>query len=116
MKSFRTIAMILATSLTATIMAPVLAHADNAGNAFPNPVVNWPPFTHNNHVGDNFPAPVASGLTRADVKAQLVQAQASGVIPDAPSNYPPNATEINHNRMIYQAAHGCDAAQAGSAS
>ena len=47
-----------------------------------------------------------SGLTRADVIAQLKQAQAEGVVPTSNNDYPPTAKEIARNREIYAIQHG----------
>ncbi|MCP2091361.1 DUF4148 domain-containing protein [Paraburkholderia aspalathi] len=51
-----------------------------------------------------------SGLTRADVIAQLKQAQAEGVVPTSNNDYPPTAREIARNRQIYAIQHGGDGA------
>ena len=51
-----------------------------------------------------------SGLTRADVIAQLQQAQAQGVVPTSNSDYPPSAKEIARNREIYAIQHGGEGA------
>ncbi|CAE6747051.1 DUF4148 domain-containing protein [Paraburkholderia nemoris] len=55
-----------------------------------------------------------SGLTRADVIAQLKQAQAEGVVPTSNNDYPPTAKEIARNREIYAIQHGGDGAGAGA--
>ena len=47
-----------------------------------------------------------SGLTRADVMAQLQQAQAEGLVPTRDDDYPPTADEVARNREIYAIAHG----------
>jgi hypothetical protein len=39
-------------------------------------------------------------LTRAEVRAQLVQAEADGYLPTRKSAYPPSAVAIEHNREI----------------
>ncbi|SOF01356.1 protein of unknown function [Burkholderia sp. OK233] len=49
-----------------------------------------------------------SGLTRAEVIAQLQQAQAEGVVPTSNNDYPPTAKEIARNREIYAIQHGMD--------
>ena len=49
-----------------------------------------------------------SGLTRADVMAQLQQAQAQGLVPTPNNDYPPTAAEIARNREIYAIQHGTD--------
>lgn len=53
-----------------------------------------------------------SGLTRADVMAQLQQAQAQGLVPTPNNDYPPTAAEIARNREIYAIQHGTDGASA----
>ncbi|MFM0176553.1 DUF4148 domain-containing protein [Paraburkholderia sediminicola] len=52
-----------------------------------------------------------SGLTRADVMAQLQQAQAEGLVPTRDDDYPPTAATIAHNREIYAIQHGTDGAR-----
>ncbi|MGF6772288.1 hypothetical protein P3T18_004776 [Paraburkholderia sp. GAS199] len=49
-------------------------------------------------------------LTRAEVRAQLVQAQAEGFVPVPKGDYPPSQQAIAHNREIYAIQHGSDAA------
>ncbi|MFM0665040.1 DUF4148 domain-containing protein [Paraburkholderia sediminicola] len=53
-----------------------------------------------------------SGLTRADVMAQLQQAQEEGLVPTPNNDYPPTAREIARNREIYAIQHGKDGAGA----
>ncbi|NMM00487.1 DUF4148 domain-containing protein [Paraburkholderia sp. RP-4-7] len=53
-----------------------------------------------------------SGLTRADVMAQLQQAQAEGLVPAPNSDYPPTDAEIARNREIYAIQHGGEGAGA----
>lgn len=53
-----------------------------------------------------------SGLTRADVMAQLQQAEAEGLVPTRSNDYPPSASEIARNREIYAIQHGTDSAGA----
>ena len=53
-----------------------------------------------------------SGLTHADVIAQLKQAQAEGLVPTHNSDYPPSETTIARNREIYAIQHGTDGANA----
>jgi hypothetical protein len=48
----------------------------------------------------------ADGLTREQVRAQLVEAQREGVVPTTPADYPPSASEIARNRTTYQAQFG----------
>ncbi|ASW00945.1 DUF4148 domain-containing protein [Paraburkholderia aromaticivorans] len=47
-----------------------------------------------------------SGLTRAEVVAQLQQAQAEGLLPTTDGDYPPTAAEVARNREIYAIQHG----------
>ncbi|MFL9984628.1 DUF4148 domain-containing protein [Paraburkholderia sediminicola] len=60
-----------------------------------------------------------SGMTRAEVRAQLVQAEADGLVPAPKNDYPPSAEAVAHNREIYAIRHGTDGASltktAGSA-
>lgn len=49
-----------------------------------------------------------SGLTRAEVMAQLQQAQAEGLVPTHDYDYPPTAAEVARNREIYAIQHGTD--------
>jgi hypothetical protein len=49
-----------------------------------------------------------SGLTHAEVIAQLQQAQAEGLVPTHNSDYPPSEATINRNREIYAIQHGTD--------
>jgi hypothetical protein len=51
-----------------------------------------------------------SGLTHAEVIAQLQQAQAEGLVPSPKNGYPPSATRIARNREIYAIQHGTDGA------
>ncbi|KFX65627.1 DUF4148 domain-containing protein [Paraburkholderia fungorum] len=53
-----------------------------------------------------------SGLTRAEVVAQLKQAQAEGLVPTPNNDYPPTAVEIARNREIYDIQHHTDGAGA----
>jgi len=46
-----------------------------------------------------------SGLTRADVRQQLVQAEAQGLLPSNGTNYPPSARSIAHNQAIFAEQH-----------
>ncbi|MDR5757136.1 DUF4148 domain-containing protein [Caballeronia sp. LZ035] len=46
-----------------------------------------------------------SGLTRAEVRQQLVQAEAQGVLPSNGVSYPPSAQAMAHNRARYEAQH-----------
>ncbi|RKU02003.1 hypothetical protein C7H84_17855 [Burkholderia sp. Nafp2/4-1b] len=45
-------------------------------------------------------------LTRADVVAQLVQAQRDGTLPTSKWDYPPSAQTIARNRELYAIANG----------
>ncbi|MDS0861061.1 DUF4148 domain-containing protein [Burkholderia pseudomultivorans] len=47
-----------------------------------------------------------SGLTRADVIADLIQAQRDGTVPAPNWDYPPSAQTIARNRELYALAHG----------
>ncbi|MEW9581572.1 DUF4148 domain-containing protein [Paraburkholderia sp. DGU8] len=57
-----------------------------------------------------FAQTTSSGLTRAEVIAQLQQAQAEGVVPTRSNDYPPSETTIARNREIYAIQHGTDRA------
>ncbi|HEY1999758.1 DUF4148 domain-containing protein [Paraburkholderia sp.] len=46
-----------------------------------------------------------TGKTRAEVRADLVQAEAQGVIPGHKTDYPPSPQQIAQNRATYQARH-----------
>ncbi|SAK57525.1 hypothetical protein AWB77_01834 [Caballeronia fortuita] len=46
-----------------------------------------------------------SGLTSADVKQQLVQAEAQGLLPSNGTNYPPSARAIARNKAIFAEQH-----------
>ncbi|MFM0721928.1 DUF4148 domain-containing protein [Paraburkholderia strydomiana] len=59
-----------------------------------------------------FAQTTSSGLTRADVMAQLQQAQAEGLVPTPTGDYPPSAATIARNREIYAIQHGTDHAGA----
>ena len=48
----------------------------------------------------------SQGLTRAEVVAQLQQAQAEGLVPTHNNDYPPSDAEIARNREIYAIQHG----------
>src|SRR5262245_45806188 len=43
-----------------------------------------------------------SGLTREQVRADLVSAQRAGVIPSSDTQYPPTADEVAQNKALYQ--------------
>ncbi|MDR0242707.1 MAG: DUF4148 domain-containing protein [Burkholderia sp.] len=48
----------------------------------------------------------SSGLTRADVIADLVQAQRDGTVPTSNWDYPPSTQTVARNRELYAIAHG----------
>ncbi|RQR27607.1 DUF4148 domain-containing protein [Burkholderia sp. Bp9143] len=48
----------------------------------------------------------SSGVTRAEVIADLVQAQRDGTVPTSNSDYPPSASTVARNRELYAIAHG----------
>ncbi|MCO1370280.1 DUF4148 domain-containing protein [Burkholderia multivorans] len=48
----------------------------------------------------------SSGLTRAEVIADLVQAERDGTVPTSNWDYPPSAQTIARNRELYAIAHG----------
>jgi hypothetical protein len=52
----------------------------------------------------------SSGLTRAEVRQQLVTAEAQGLVPSSGTQYPPNARTIAHNRAVYAEQHEGDSA------
>jgi hypothetical protein len=52
----------------------------------------------------------ASGLTRADVKQQLVQAEAQGLLPSNGPDYPPSARTIARNKAAFAEQHENEAA------
>ncbi|MCA8064395.1 DUF4148 domain-containing protein [Burkholderia sp. AU31624] len=45
-------------------------------------------------------------LTRADVVADLIQAERDGTLPTSNWDYPPSAQTIARNRELYAIAHG----------
>jgi hypothetical protein len=47
-----------------------------------------------------------TGLTRAQVRAELVAAERTGVIPSSATQYPPTPDEVAENKVIYQAQFG----------
>ena len=51
------------------------------------------------------------GLTRAEVHAQLIQAEADGLVPAPKADYPPSAQAIARNREIYAIQHGTDSTE-----
>ncbi|MBN3787794.1 DUF4148 domain-containing protein [Burkholderia sp. Ac-20353] len=46
------------------------------------------------------------GVTRAQVIADLIQAQRDGTVPAPSWDYPPNQQTIERNRELYAIAHG----------
>jgi hypothetical protein len=50
----------------------------------------------------------SSSLTRADVYAQLVQAQADGILPYHRTDYPPSPATIARNKELYVLRHRHD--------
>jgi hypothetical protein len=59
-----------------------------------------------------FAQSTAPQLTRAEVIAQLAEAQRDGLVPTSKSDYPPSEREIARNREIYAIQHGQDGATA----
>jgi hypothetical protein len=57
-----------------------------------------------------------SGLTRAEVRAQLIQAEADGLVPAPKNDYPPSAQTIARNREVYALRHQEGASASASAS
>ena len=55
-----------------------------------------------------FAQTTSSGLTRAEVIAQLQQAQAEGLVPAPKYDYPPSAATVARNRELYAIQHGTD--------
>ncbi|WP_261508936.1 DUF4148 domain-containing protein [Burkholderia multivorans] len=47
-----------------------------------------------------------SGITRAAVIADLVQAERDGTVPTSEWDYPPSAQTVARNRELYAIAHG----------
>jgi len=50
-------------------------------------------------------APVPAGKTRAEVRAELVQAEQQGLLPSSDIDYPLTPQEIAQNRADYQRSH-----------
>ena len=48
---------------------------------------------------------VSTGKTRAEVRAELVQAQREGLVPVPKNDYPPSADTISRNAEIYAIQH-----------
>jgi acyl-coenzyme A synthetase/AMP-(fatty) acid ligase len=51
-------------------------------------------------------SPPSTGLTRAQVREQLVQAERDGIIPTTDADYPPSDEEIARNKAVYQLQFG----------
>jgi hypothetical protein len=54
----------------------------------------------------------SNGLTRAEVKQQLVQAEAQGLLPANSTDYPPGARTIARNKAAFAEQHESKAATA----
>jgi hypothetical protein len=50
-----------------------------------------------------------TGLTRAEVRQQLIQAEAQGLVPTGPTDYPPSARTIERNKASFAEQHEADA-------
>ncbi|WP_158902398.1 DUF4148 domain-containing protein [Burkholderia sp. L27(2015)] len=88
MKPLRPLALVLAAALSTVLVTPAFADSDSMDAG-------------------------TGGLTRAQVQAQLIQAEASGIIPGDKNEYPLDQSQIARNRMIYQASHPADTTQPG---
>jgi hypothetical protein len=55
-----------------------------------------------------------NGLSRAQVHAQLVEAQRDGFVPTGDSDYPPSRQTVERNRELYAIAHHAGYSEAGS--
>lgn len=44
-------------------------------------------------------------ITRADVRQQLIDAEADGLLPSNRNDYPPSASQIARNRQLYAIQH-----------
>ena len=62
-----------------------------------------------------FAQTTSSGLTRAEVHAQLVQAEADGILPNSKLDYPPSPETIARNKQLYAIRHAHDQANAMAA-
>ncbi|MEM5339329.1 DUF4148 domain-containing protein [Paraburkholderia azotifigens] len=51
---------------------------------------------------------VSTGKTRAQVRAELVQAQREGFVPAPKYDYPPGAEVVQRNAELYAIQHGGD--------
>ncbi|BEU23598.1 DUF4148 domain-containing protein [Paraburkholderia sp. 22B1P] len=54
------------------------------------------------------------GVTRAEVHAQLVEAQADGLLPVPKNDYPPSADTIARNKELYAIQHHHSASDTAS--
>ncbi|AOR72520.1 hypothetical protein BBJ41_33340 [Burkholderia stabilis] len=63
-----------------------------------------------------FAQTASQGLTRADVIAELVQAQRDGTVPTSNWDYPPSKQTIARNAELYAIAHGEPGTATASAS
>ncbi|WP_376842918.1 DUF4148 domain-containing protein [Burkholderia gladioli] len=50
-----------------------------------------------------------NGLTRDEVRMQLIDAQRAGWVPSSDADYPPSAATVARNRELYAIAHHADA-------
>ncbi|MGF6774047.1 hypothetical protein P3T18_006561 [Paraburkholderia sp. GAS199] len=55
-----------------------------------------------------FAQSVPHGPTRAEVRAQLVEAEADGLVHTPKHDYPPSAQSVARTREIYAVQHGTD--------
>jgi len=56
----------------------------------------------------------SDGLTRTQVHAQLIEAQADGLLPVPKNDYPPSPKTIAHNKQLYAIQHPDDVRMAHS--
>ncbi|TCG03769.1 hypothetical protein BZM27_45875 [Paraburkholderia steynii] len=54
----------------------------------------------------------SSALTRAEVRAQLIQAERDGIMPYSKVDYPPSAETIARNKELYKIRHPHDNSEA----
>lgn len=80
----------VATAISALFLAGQAAFAQNADPSG----ANSPPAVSAN-----------SSKTRAEVRAELIQAEQQGLLPGSKNNYPPTPREMVKNRAEYQARH-----------
>ncbi|WP_414448391.1 DUF4148 domain-containing protein [Burkholderia sp. 22PA0099] len=55
-----------------------------------------------------------NGLTRAQVHAQLVDAQRDGLVPARDGDYPPSAQSIERSRELYAISHHAAYSESGA--